>query len=129
MHEGQMPHHKFAKTARSTKAREISLKKKKFMEAKAKLNLQMGDASPQNIAKWMAEAKKHEIKCDDDELCQEKAQRGNHLLPPVKTPKQRDPAIQSGNVVLKNQFQKLKLSIDKPRNVKPSISKFTTEFN
>jgi hypothetical protein len=63
----------------------------------------MGETSPQNFAKWKAKAKKHEIKCDVDELCQEKAQ----MLPPVKTPKQqqRDPAVQSGNVVLKNQFK------------------------
>jgi len=106
------------------------------------LQIQTGNGSP------VVRGKKNHNECD--EVCEEK-----HLLnkvngvpdhvpirdqqsknsPPFKTPKHvphahhGSPSIQSGATILKNQFQKLKLSIDKPRNVKPSISKFTSEFN
>jgi len=56
-----MPQQKFAKTARSIKKREASIKKKKLNEEREKLRLLSEENSPSR-----AQRKKHPTVCEDD---------------------------------------------------------------
>jgi len=64
-----MPQQKFAKTARTTKHREASLKKKKIAEAKEKLQLQTNaEGSPMALTG----GHKHIKLCGEDQACFDK---------------------------------------------------------
>jgi hypothetical protein len=110
-----MPQQKFAKTARSSKQREASLKKKKIAEAKEKLQLQTNAAgSPDALIR----GHKHVRMCGEDQACFDKEQDRKTNNEPAIVPIREQQGfqhvkvrhnihtspIQSGTGVLKNQF-------------------------